>query len=351
MDHLKATFHEDLSAQGDDAVRVEGGRVHIREWNWPPHEVLESMGDDVYATAFKNWRQERREALLAQAEEYLDANNQGGRFQRLKAAYRSGMVLPFVGAGMSMSSGYPGWTTFLSRVWTNAGLDAQAFGALISAGQYEEAAQQVADTVGVGFNEQVESSFGIDQALRGPVQFLPFVFPDSSVVTTNFDSVVKRCYRVREAAPFDEELTGLRSDELARYMAAGRRVLLKLHGVGSRVRDRVLTASEYDVAYADPSELPRAVRSLCSRTLLFMGCSLSVDRLLSELRRHVDSEGHDNCAHHFAFAAAPADVAERRERERVLQAMNIHPIWYPLNEDDQFIEGYLYKLADGVIEL
>lgn len=351
MDHLKDVFHEELSAPGSGAVRVEGGRVHIRERNWLPHEVLESMGKEAYSEAFNSWRDERRETLVARADEQLVQLDQLDRFEALKAAYRRRAVMPFVGAGMSIASGYVGWTAFLKRARADAGLDEAAFEALLTTGQYEQAAQVIADALGAGFNERVQAKYGIDRELRGPVQFLPHVFSECPVITTNFDSVVKRCYRRRDEWAFEEEVVGLSSEELARYLASGRRVLVLLHGQASTPRGRVLTAREYDGAYGDAAVLPNAIRALCSRTMLFLGCSLSVDRVMTALRQHVDAEGHDRCARHYAFVAAPEDEGARRTRGLELERMNIYPIWYPQNEDNEFIEAYFYKLADGVVEL
>lgn len=76
MDHLKDVFHEELNAPDSGAVRVEVGRVHIRERNWLPHEVLESMGEEAYSEAFNNWRDERRETLMARADEQLALKKQ-----------------------------------------------------------------------------------------------------------------------------------------------------------------------------------------------------------------------------------------------------------------------------------
>lgn len=351
MNHLKDVFHEELSAPDSDLVRVDAGRVHIGERNWLPHEVLESMGEKAYSEAFDSWRDERRETLLARAEEQLDQLDQLDRFEALKAAYRRRVVIPFVGAGMSIASGYIGWTAFLLRVRADAGLDKAAFETVLAAGQYEYGAQLLADALGAGFNERVQAKFGTDRELRGPVQFLPHLFPECPVITTNFDSVVKRCYRGRDDWVFEDEVVGLGSDELTRHMAAGRRVLIQLHGQASTPRGRVLTAAEYDAAYADPAVLPNAIRALCSRTMLFLGCSLSVDRVMTAIRQHVEMEGHDRCARHYAFIAAPEEEDARRARGLELERMNIYPIWYPQNEDNEFIEAYFYKLADGVVEL
>ena len=177
MEHLKAAFHDELADPHIENVRVSDGLVHIREWNWPPHEVLISMGKAAYDQAFKNWREERREALLAKAEEVLISYDQADRFALLKESYRRGLVMPFVGAGMSMPSGYISWTTFLNRLWTDAGLDEARLNTMLDAGQYEQAAQVAADTLGFGFNERVAARYSLDKELKGAVQYLPYVFP------------------------------------------------------------------------------------------------------------------------------------------------------------------------------
>ncbi len=81
-----------------------------------------------------------------------------------------------------------------------------------------------------------------------------------------------------------------------------------------------------------------------------MGCSLTVDRVLSCMRDHVKAEGNDGVARHYAFLAAPDTDVDRHEREAVLAEFNIFPIWYNKDEDDLSIEALLHLLADGVVQ-
>jgi hypothetical protein len=77
------------------------------------------------------------------------------------------------------------------------------------------------------------------------------------------------------------------------HLGAGRAVLLKLHGRFTTGVGRVLKTREYDAAYGQEALLTRVIAVICSRTLLFLGCSLSIDRLLSAIRSFVGNEGHD----------------------------------------------------------
>lgn len=351
MEHLKATFHQALADPAEELVRVEEGQVHIYEGRWAPHDLLKAMGSEAYEKEFRSWVANYREQLLERGRELLEEFDQEERFNALKAVYRRDAVVPFVGAGMSQPSGYPGWPGFLHKLWAKLGRKKDDLDVMLDRGEYEEAAQALADALTPHvFNEQVENTFGQRRPLAGPVQLLPHLFA-GPVVTTNFDDALHESYE-NAACPFSETLLGIKAQEFQRVMATGRPFLTKLHGSAKSAADRVLTKSEYDQAYADPRTIQRVVRALCSRTLLFMGCSLSVDRLLMCLRDHVVAEGHDAVARHYAFVGLPVgtEAAERQAKEAVLAGANIYPIWYAKGEDSWEIESLLHLLADGVVQ-
>lgn len=349
VEHLKTTFHLALADPAEDLIRFEDGHVHIHEGHWAPQDLLLAMGKDAYEKEFRSWLTNYREQLLERAHEMLEQFDQEGRFNALKASYRRDALVPFVGAGMSMPSNYPGWTGFLRKLRARTAIEEGALNAMLARGEYEEAAQALADALGQArFNEQVENTFGSENALEGPVQLLPYMFK-GPVVTTNFDDVLKRCYERMECA-FAETLLGPQAQDFPRVLATGKPFLTKLHGSATFAFNRVLTKAEYDHAYADPRTLQRVVKALCTRTLLFMGCSLTVDRLLVCLRDHVASEGHEGVARHYAFVDAPPTAPEMQEREAALATFNIYPIWYNKGEDSSEIEALLHLLADGVVQ-
>lgn len=343
MKHLKPMFADALAQEQN--LFVDKGRVHIRNKHWAPDEILEGLLDsDAYNDLFLDWVQERKEELIESANTILSEYGLQDRFGRLKEVYARGAVVPFVGAGLSVSSGYPGWTAFLKQHIREATINPDEFDLLLRAGQYEEAAQRLADALGPAFNEAVENAFGRSRDISGCVQLLPHVF-DSCVITTNFDDVTKRCY---EAAgkPFTEELSGEHSRELPRKLAEGKRILLKLHGTSTSPRGRILTAAEYQQHYADSDELQRAIEAICSKTLLFIGCSLTVDRTLTAMKSFVQANGHDNIARHYAFLPMPGNDEEKNARRDALVACNVYPIWYPAGAHDESIEALLLALMD-----
>lgn len=343
MKHLRSIF-EDALAQ-EQNLFVDKGRVHIRNKYWSPDEILEGLLDpQAYNDLFLDWVQERKEELIESAKTTLKELGLQDRFGKLKDVYKRGAVVPFVGAGMSMASGYPGWTSFLKQHIRETAIASDEFDQILSAGKYEEAAQKLSDALGPAFNEAVENSYGCSRDISGCVQLLPHVF-DSCVITTNFDDVTKRCY---EAAgkPFSEELSGEHSRELPRKLAEGKRILLKLHGTSTSPRGRILTAAEYQKNYGDGEELQRAIETICSKTLLFIGCSLTVDRTLTAMKAFVQANGHDNIARHYAFLPAPSnDVAKIARRDALIEC-NVYPIWYPAGTHDESIEAFLLALMD-----
>lgn len=345
MKHLKPIFADALAQESN--LFVDKGRVHIRNKHWAPDEILEGLLDpEAYNDLFLDWVQERKEELIELARSILDEYGLQDRFGRLKEVYARGAVVPFVGAGLSVSSGYPGWTVFLKQHVRETAIAPDEFDRILCAGQYEDAAQRLCDSLGPAFNEAVENAFGRSRDIAGCVQLLPHVF-DSCVITTNFDDVAKRCY---EAAgrPFSEEISGEYSRELPRKLAEGKRILLKLHGTSTSPRGRILTASEYERHYGGGDELQRAIEAICTKTLLFIGCSLTVDRTLSAMKSFVQANGHDNVARHYAFMPAPDSDADKIARRDALIECNIYPIWYPAGAHDESIEALLLLLMEAV---
>ena len=170
------------------------------------------------------------------------------------------------------------------------------------------------------------------------------------VITTNFDDVLKRCYENADK-PFREILLGADSPDLPRYLGRKDKVLVKLHGKATTGRGRILTLKEYQAHYGDDASLGSRIEEICQSTLLFVGCSLSIDRTLMAMRELVATKGHDKAVRHYAFLSLNNDEDRLARRDQLAHA-NIFPIWYPDEEDhDECIEALLHKLADGVVDI
>jgi SIR2-like domain len=339
MHFLKRLFDDELDADGDVIV---AGTPFQRS------RILAGLEPNDYEDAFSDWWEQRQDRLLQRADELLALFDNRERFDRLKAAFRTGSVIPLVGAGLSMPSGYPGWTPFLRKLCNESSILKADFETLLAQGEYEEAAQRLFDDSRKLFNEGLVNHFAGNRNIWGPVQYLPFVF-DGTEFTTNFDNVLKRLFD-REGKSFDMEMFGDDSEEFVELLGRGKRVLVRLHGHCDLVKHRVITKVEYDTAY-DSERLEHLIRDVVFRkSLLFMGCSLVHDRLQKAMAAFVTSGTVKDLVSHFAIAELK-DSDDRAARRKVLAEANIFPIWYPQDQHDEAMEALMLKLAEGVVEL
>ena len=180
MEYLTSQFHDYLNEEGD---------VNIAGYSFSRDGILQELEKQGYQEAFNEWLQDRQQENLARADTILGLHHNRERFEKLKEIYSRGAIVPFIGAGMSMSSGYPSWTGFLYRVLGETHVSEDDFNRLIQDGLYEEAAQALCDALPPGcFLEQVENAFDASREVIGVVNRLPFMFK-SAVVTTNFDKL------------------------------------------------------------------------------------------------------------------------------------------------------------------
>ncbi|TVX99075.1 SIR2 family protein [Cohnella terricola] len=336
MDYLKSQFHDFLNEEGE--VRIAG-------YTFYRDVILRDLEGDGYQEAFNEWLQQRQEENLSCADEILSCYDNNGRFRKLQEIHRRGAIIPFVGAGLSMPSGYSSWTAFLYRILSETRISKADFDTLITKGAYEEAAQMLFDDLPSGsFLEQIENEFGTQRDIAGPVQRLPYLFKNT-VITTNFDGIISKSY-LNATLEFDKELLGADAQYLSRELGENKRVLVKLHGEADSSRNRIFTKSEYEHHYSNQSVLENVIEVISNRTLLFIGCSLSVDRTIQALTNIVQRKGSENVPRHYAFLQLQ-DEDERLTRRDILAAANIYPIWYK-DDHNKCIEALLEKLAEGI---
>ena len=104
MDYLKSLFDAYLN-------EFRASRycwIHIYAGCHP--ERIESEG---YKAAFQEWIEQRKETMIEKANQIIALHDNRDRFRKLKEIHTRGSIVPFVGAGMSIPSGCPGWTSFL----------------------------------------------------------------------------------------------------------------------------------------------------------------------------------------------------------------------------------------------
>lgn len=340
MEYFRHRYHEFL---------IENGPVEIAGFTWESAEVFRSMAPHDYEATFTGFVQDQIQAAKDRAREFLDETQCLDRFRALTARKQNGHVLPFVGAGMSIASGYRPWGAFLLSLLADAPQIRADVEAMLGRGEYEEAAQLVHDTLQPHvLAEEIANQLGRHrQNAAGPVCLLPRLF-ESEVLTTNFDYVLTHIYH-RAEIPFSNEFCGVRLREARQRIGNHPHCLLRLHGEADALEGRVLTRAEYDAAYNGGITLTNILGALIgARSLLFMGSSLQSDRTYAALR-DIRAQNGEGAVRHYAFLPLPADN-ERAARRAFLADAEIHPIYYPADDHDTYIEDLLITLMEGGLD-
>lgn len=342
MEYFRERFDDDLNAEGD--------AIAIRGKIWSRDFALKKLDEVGYDQAFTDFISGVTEDAKEHARRFLREYGCLERFRRLIGRVRNQSVVPWVGAGMSIPSKFPGWQQFLRHLQEEDPGTADMMDKLLASGLYEDAAQLLADRLGSNIlDENIENVFGEHSSKTcGPVMLLPEIFK-IGVVTTNFDYTLDRAYELA-GMQFKRTFAGRDLRVAPAQAADDRHCLFRIHGEANNPDGRVLTRSDYDRVYGNESTLKDVLNGLVSnRSLLFLGCSLSVDRPLMALTELKQLARVQN-PRHYAFVPLPS-AETRVERRRQLEAADIHPIWYPNDgEHDQHIEALLLCLMEGAID-
>ena len=271
---------------------------------------------------------------------------------------RTGLgLVPFLGAGISIPFGFKNWRDLLLHAAPPQLED--VIHQRLTEGDYEDAAEQLLQELGPdGFQNMVAASAG-DSKLKslnfhvGTVSLLPLL-ARGPVVTTNFDRVLEHAFAAN-AIPFDSVISGPRPDLIVDALHGNRRVLIKLHGDWQDRVGRTFARSDYEANYGEAQperkrELLTAAERLLfsSRSLLFIGASLDLDRTVTLLQ-----DVHQQYAgiRHFAIMKAPMETKEFQEQERHLRQCGILPLWYTADspEEHRFeVEHLLEEIIDRI---
>ena len=337
MDFWRPKYHEYLNSEGD---------VDIIGSTFQRSRILKELEPETYQLSFEDWVEERKSSLRDVAGQVLAEHDNANRFRALKKAYDSRNIVPFLGAGLSMPSGYPGWTKFLWDLQGESHVKVNDLESLLGSGDYEGAAQLLHDDLGSAlFNKQLQECFDRDCAATGAINLFPLVFSESNVITTNFDKLLESAFS-GQSQGFDQVVFGGNLGEALRILITGGRYLLKLHGSCETVASRVLLRDEYAQAYGDAGTVEKFFfRFLFGKSLLFVGCSLLTDRTLRTMEQVVAAEGVHTLPQHYAFLELKEGI-DRVERKKALAKANIFPVWYPEGEHDESIEALLLALME-----
>ncbi|MBL4657125.1 MAG: SIR2 family protein [Flavobacteriales bacterium] len=338
MEFLRPLYEDELNEEGD---------VEIVGLPFQRSRILTELEPDAFNATFEDWLVQRKLNCLEKASEILDLFDNRNRFEQLQRTFDNDKVMPFLGAGISMASGYPSWTGFLFEACEESHVTEAELDTLLGNGQYEEAAQTLHDDMtATGFNEILELVYKSKKEIYGAIHYLPKLFSKSSVITTNFDDLIEKIFNDADQT-FDQIKSGRALNEVLRLIPMGNRLLIKLHGNCDLVAERVLLKSEYDEAYADGNNVRNFFnRILFGQSLLFIGCSLTVDRTIQAMIKVVEEHGAETLPRHYAFLELKNGDDRLAKKKELLRA-NIFPIWYSEGEHEESIEALFTLMLEG----
>lgn len=260
-------------------------------------------------------------------------------------------IVPMIGAGLSQGitkegDTYPTWERLLRKFAEKMGTNGKnIIEGELKANNYEDAAEKLAHIVGerplLTYVKQEFSSDKIDEDKLKSSAVLEVVklFETGLMLTTNYDKATEKAYNILKRDDPIEIL--IPSSPKKDFVRVARRscnfsALYKFHGdIDRGWEDIIFTKSSYENAYGnnEDTELDKNL-SFCLLThpILFLGCSLTKDRILNLLLNN--KEGF-----HFAFVACGSSnrfdfdcekaTEEAIKKTAELDKMGIMPVFYP----------------------
>lgn len=308
-------------------------------------EMIFLSDSPLYFQILENWKNERREVYKNLLEEINQISGNSARLNKLFQSLSHGQTVPFIGAGVSIQCGLPGWREFLVKQKENISTDKQkAFETAYSQYNLERCAQILNDGMGKHlFIEKIHEAFGREPMLTGALRVLNQL-EFETIITTNFDRLLEAAFHGKKNR-FSEIIRG---SEIPDRLTPGKTLLFKLHGDYNYERTRVFLEDEYKSSYYNSKmeidlelPLPQILQTLfSSKTFLFMGCSLYEDSTLKVFKKILSKQR--TLTEHYCLHEFIEDRDTRIERERFLTEHRIFPIWYPAGEYAS-LEAILYS--------
>ena len=279
--------------------------------------------------------------------------NNASIFAELKTAHQRQQLTPFVGAGLSVFCGYKLWPQILNELASYLTRKEQQEEALqmIQNNQYLEAAQYIQDRYrrilhrlpSIIDYKKIKNCAPRDKK-QSAAWVLPWLFSNRPVMTTNFDSVLETLFREKDC-PFQQVVQPHDPSLLTQTRQGNLHNLFKLHGeIGqdAAALDRlVFTKNKYDTIYAKNGELCTELNQWYeNQKLLFLGCSLAMDKTMEVLKAAVDR--NPGITHYAIVGCKKEQIDTQRER---LGELGIDAIFYD-DSDHHAVRVVLERLLE-----
>lgn len=281
-------------------------------------------------------------------EELMKIGKNKDNFDLLIREYQNGKekndmtVIPFIGAGLSAFC-YPTWKNVLQQLIDQCGGEKKnRLYQLLEKGEYENVADILAEEDEQQFYVIFREIYGYEKIYkymisitRETVSLLPFLFPSSLIITTNFDPVIECIYDGLHCAT-----PSIFNSPNNQPKVNNAFTLFKIHGdIFSDNNDLVFTKKTYERFYHDGSRLVKLLEDIFrERSMLFLGASLNKDRTLDVLQKVHSKKSH------FAIVQCENNSEYYEQRSEELHKQGILPIFYPKNEHE-----WIYTILSELI--
>jgi chromosomal replication initiation ATPase DnaA len=262
-----------------------------------------------------------------------------------------GDCILFVGAGLSVAAGLPGWPELMGRmmVWAEqrdvclSGVKRE-LRRLIREGNFLLVADELRERMGdQRFVQFMTEVFRDDQIRPTSTHRLLPQIHFAAVVTTNYDRLLEHAYASEEHG-VPPSYTQADALELSTLGSRNAFYILKLHGSIDRIDTIVLGRGDYrDVMFANPAYRDYLTSLFLTKTVLFVGTSLTdpdLKLLLDEMRSAFKGHGRPH------YALIRQDSAGEVQRNRLRRDYGIHVIPYPTSNGHHGVKRFVQELRD-----
>jgi len=340
-----ADFNEWLDSEEGQVVRAEYGVDVLPQ----PSKALFSGDRNGYDEAFQAFRKERRHEALSElyfqelcGDDHWFQRNEDHFIQLVDLMY-AGVVVPFVGAGISASGGFSSWKDHLRHQGKTAHIASAHIEELLASGAYETVLEEIETARGRDvFINEIRDEFSRSGTIPEVVWRISELFTDT-VITTNYDRLIEKSFETGEEGKV-QVINGLNALEKPDPKKI---TVIKLHGDIRDPRRCILSKNQYDEAYGNGSlNMHKPIPKLLAyhyknSSLLFLGCSLRNDRTVQVFKAINEGMGEEEeTKQHFSIEQAPDSLEEIAQRNAELAKLGITPIWFE-KERYEFVESIL----------
>jgi len=252
------------------------------------YDFVDSHNVDIALVSFNQFQHAAAQAIRLQlASDRLAAElsiEQQQAAEELANLARKGQLALFLGAGVSMAAGLPGWKSLLRQLaerGSNSEKEIQALTELHSTLDQATIVERWLEAKEEKLNQAVANIVN-SKTHHAPGHVLLATLPVREVITTNYDCLFDKAWK--HCQP--QETISILPDKLIGDAA---RWLFKMHGTAERPETIVLTRASYTRYDERLPALAGIVQSLLlTRHVLFVGFSLTDDnfhRIIDGVRR------------------------------------------------------------------